>query len=502
MGKFKIDKNLSRRIAALSVAGMLFATGLGGCKKQSNDDIYTASSIESIETTEDLKNKENIKSVVSIVEETNKNLDIILTDVSDEIKYNSSIILLLDLIAKEDENGKINANIMSELKNKVDADNMINEFNAFLDTLGNRAIIENKLEKVSLVLPSELAIDKDILSKIESLLEKLIKYSNEDNKDAVANEYNKFYKLFVEEKELEINGIKFEIRDLTVSSRAVATNYAEIANYYSRNYISKENYKKMDERTNDQNNKAYIKETLSILSNEMEEKSEVDAIKIFNQKYEDINNLIEDKINLSNDTVKNLVNYINLKYIDSDKISTKDKNEILGMYEDDKISDVLLAIDAINKYNIYNQNSIIPLSSLLIENYSVTEVGKVDKIALDFVQYNTIMLNNTANENESYDNLSKNPYFNNIYKYFTKQNFTHIYSNKEYDINWQEISDGTNFVNYQTILKILNKYQKTENFDSYLKKSQSNLGESIQYIQNTIMEECKKVDTKEYIKTK
>ena len=35
------------------------------------------------------------------------------------------------------------------------------------------------------------------------------------NKDGVVTEFNKIYTLFVEEKEIEINGTKFEIRDLT-----------------------------------------------------------------------------------------------------------------------------------------------------------------------------------------------------------------------------------------------------------------------------------------------
>ena len=38
--------------------------------------------------------------------------------------------------------------------------------------------------------------------------------------------------------------------------------------------------------------------------------------------------------------------------------------------------------------------------------------------------------------------------------------------------------------------------------DNYLEKAQANLGESIQYIQNTIMGECQKVDITEYVKTK
>ena len=38
--------------------------------------------------------------------------------------------------------------------------------------------------------------------------------------------------------------------------------------------------------------------------------------------------------------------------------------------------------------------------------------------------------------------------------------------------------------------------------NTYLDKSQSNLTESIQYLQNTITGECEKVDITEYVKTK
>ena len=89
---------------------------------------------------------------------------------------------------------------------------------------------------------------------------------------------------------------------------------------------------------------------------------------------------------------------------------------------------------------------------------------------------------------------------------FTKQNLTHTVneSGKKVDneIIWQHISNGANFVNYQIILNSLNKMPNIQNKDNYLEKAQANLGESIQYIQNTIMGECQKVDITEYVKTK
>ena len=487
MYNIKINKQMLTRIGALVASGIILVPGLAGCKKKESKPEINSS-------------------IVTLVEDTNSKIYIILPEASDEIVDNASLMLLLDIIAKKDENGKISADVISEFKSKLDVDDMMSEFNSFLDMLGSNIKTSDKVAKVSTVLPEELKNDKIILTNIETILENIIKYSKEGNKNGVVTEFNKIYTLFVEEKEIDINGTTFEIIDLTFPSRAVATKYAETAAYYSRNYISKDKYNKIDERTNDQNNKAYIKSKLEILANQMEEKSEVDVINLFNKKYDEVSNLLNGKVNLSNDTIKNIVNYVNLKYIDSDKVSTKDMNILLGEFDDDKVNDALICIEAINTYNFNNQKSIIPFSSFLVDNYLATETGKTDKLALDFVQFNTIMLNNTVTTEVDFATLNGNPYFKNVFNYFTKQNLTHTVdeSGKKVDneIIWQHISNGANFVNYQIILNSLNKMPNVQNKDNYLEKAQANLGESIQYIQNTIMGECQKVDITEYVKTK
>ena len=488
MRKFKIDKNLSTRLAALSAAGIILVTGLTGCKSKQE------------------KPENANTAIITMVDDTTNKIDAILPEASDEIVDNASIMLLLDVIAKEDANGKISADVISKFKAKLDVDDMISDFVSFLDMIGFNAKETGVVEKVSTVLPEELSNDKIILFNIETILENIIKYSKEGNKDGVVAEFDKIYTLFVEEKEIEMNGTTFEIRDLTFTSRAVATTYAETAGYYAANYILEDKLAKLDNRTNDQNNKAYIKEKLEILSNQMEEKSEVDVISLFENKYIEVTNLLNGKVNLSESTVKNIVNYMNLKYIAGDKVATKDMNTLVGEYDDEKVTDVITAIEAINTYNFNNQNAIIPFSSFLVDEHLKTDTGKTDKIALDFVQYNTIMLNNT-DDVETYKELSNNPYFKNVFKYFTKQDFTHITKNENgeqvnNDIVWQHVSDGVNFVNYQVILNSLNKLPQVENVDNYKSVTEENFGQSIQYIQNTIMNECKKVDTKEYVLTK
>ena len=484
MKKLKLDKKVSTRLALFSMIGMISVSGLTGCKQKGNN--------------ESENNQATISTMQLVVDETNEKMDVLLPEVSEEIKDNATIMLLLDLFAKQDENGKISAESISEFKSKLDVDDMMSEFNSFLDIISSNAVMEGNLEKISTILPEELENDQIILSKIEAIVENIMKYSNDNNKDKVVSEYNKIYKLFAQEDEIEIDGVEFEVRDLTYTSRAVATTYAEVANYYARNYVSEEKYNKLDERTNDQNNKAYIKSTLEILNNQIDYKTETDVITLFNNKYKEVSELLAGKVNLSQDTIKNLVNYLNLKYLDSDKVATKDRNELVGEYDDEKINDVLIAIDAINTYNLNNQDSIIVYSSFLVDKYLTTETGKTDEVALNFVQYNTIQLDNTTTNNTTYKELTYNPYFENTYKYFTKQDFVH----DEQDIEWQEISDGANFVNYQTILRSLNKVKGATNVDTYIDKTQTNLGESIQYIQNTITGECKKVDITEYVLTK
>lgn len=488
MSNLKIYKNtLGKRITAIALSATIFAaaTGLSGCKNQ-----------------EESSNSP----IVTTVEETNKKLDVILPEANDSMVNNASIMLLLDIIAKKDENGKISADQISNLKSKIDVNDMMNEFTSFLDMLGFKIKQTGVVEKVSTVLPEELNNDKIILANIETILENIIKYSKEGNKNNVVKEFNKIYTLFVEEKEVEVNGVKFEIRNLTFPSRAVATTYAETAAYYSKNYITKEQYEKIDKRTNDQNNKAYIKEKLEILDNQMEEQSQVDVIKLFNNKYEEVFKMLNNKVNISQESVKNLINFMNIKYLDGDKVSLKDKNQILGEYTDEKINGALEAISVIQEYNFRNQNNFIRLSNFLVDEHLKTDFGKVDKISLDFVQFNTIMMNNEEYI-KTYDQIKEIVYFNNVYKYFTKQNFVHVQKDVSgnllnQNVVFQEISESINFVNYQIILNSLNKLPKIDNKDTYIKFTQDNLGESIQYIQNTMTGECKKVDIKKYIKTK
>jgi len=50
--------------------------------------------------------------------------------------------------------------------------------------------------------------------------------------------------------------------------------------------------------------------------------------------------------------------------------------------------------------------------------------------------------------------------------------------------------------------RILAKKYHPDTYQGNKSVAEENFGESIQYIQNTIMDECKKVDMKEYILTK
>ena len=105
----------------------------------------------------------------------------------------------------------------------------------------------------------------------------------------------------------------------------------------------------------------------------------------------------------------------------------------------------------------------------------------------------------TVNSDASYGNIDGNGYFKNLYKVFTKQNFTHEYYDKNKKIvskqvSWQNISDGVNFVDNEMINYTLSKLPNIKELDSYKKLSNENLVQSIQYIQNVMTGECRKVD--------
>lgn len=484
MIKIKFNKEMKKRIIALSMAGMtLITAGLSGCSKK------------------DSNNNSSITIVVSdnIVDSTTQNINNILPIVNDDMVKNSSIILLLDVLAKKDENGKISADEISKLKAKLDVDNMMDDFNSFLNIL-EQYMIENKtLVSISYALPQELENDKNILSSIEKITSNVINASKKGDKEQVVNNFNIIYNLFVKEGNQIFKDLEFNIRDLGYSNRAVAEAYARTAAYYSRGFVEEKKLEAIDNRTNSQNNKAYIKTTLEILNNNLAEKSETDIEKLFAEKNSYVSSIVNGKVNLKEDDINNLVDYINLRYLDSDRVSKKDKDVQVLEYEDKKISNAILAVDAITAYNMSNDN-IIPFSSFVVDNYANMKYGEIDKIVLDFVQFNSIMLNKTVKEDSTFDEISANPYFKNLYKYFTKQDFVHKYKNEngeiiEKNITWQNISDSVNFINNEIIIYTFKKLPQSKNIDNYIEISQDNLLQSIQAIQNSVMGECKKVDS-------
>ena len=472
------------KITAFVLAGTLSATSMIGC---SNNNVE--------ESTE----AQTVPAIVTVVDETNNKVDNLVPEINDEMARDTSIILLLDKIAAKDDNGKISADLISQLKSKVDSDNMISNFNSFLDIIQQKMISEEKVVNVSETISEDLEVNKKILSYLETILSNIIVYAKEENNDLALDEFNKLYSLFVEGNTMSIDGKEYKVSNLGHSSRAVANTYAEVATYYTRNYLSQEQIEIMDKVLNDQNNKANIKTNLDILSNQIDEKSEINVEEVFNAKYEEVSNLLNGKVNVSKDTVKSLVNYINIKYLNSDKVSTKDKNAILGEYSDLQVNDAIIAIDAISEYNLNNQDSIIPFSALLIDEYLKTDFGKTDKVALNFVQYNTIQTYNTKDFALTSNEPRNNPYFENLFKYFTKDNFKHV----EDEVIWQEISDGVNFINDEVILYTLYKLpRETKNLDNYIEKSQINLIETIKSNQKTINSECEITDVKQFIKEK
>ena len=117
------------------------------------------------------------------------------------------------------------------------------------------------------------------------------------------------------------------------------------------------------------------------------------------------------------------------------------------------------------------------------------------------------MLRSKVNSDATFTEVFNNPYFQNIHKYIMKQNVVYKYKDEngnvvDTTIVYQEVSDSVNLYCNEIINYTLNKLPKIEKLNSHLEMVQSNVEESIQDIQNKIIDECQKVDFEDYVKVK
>ena len=478
MKNFKLDKESGKKFIAVvtSIAMMASVVAFGGCSKKSSNDSAKTAQVQLEKSNESLKRK----------------IRELFPTLGKDVVENSALIILLSEIAKEDENGKINSEFISLFKSKVDVDNMISDYNSFINVLEQTMIDSNKVVNVNNLVIEE---DSKIISKLELITSKIINGTKEEK----LNNIKLINTLFVEEKEITVDGLKFEIRDLSLPSRTIASAYARTSAYYARDVITEDMYKAIDDRTNDQNNKSEIKITLEVLSNQVNEVSKVDVIKLFDEKSKEIKSTFDGKIIVTEENRKELINYINIEYLNSDDVANKDKNAILGEYKDNKMLNILDVIDVITTYNQNNPNNIILLSNLLVDEYSKTAKGREDSVALDYIQYNIYMFLNTTKEDSTFNEIYNNPYFKNINDYLCARNFSHTYSDKSVSVDWQDISDGVKLVCNEMVVYALNKRPAMLKIQGYEEKIYANLEDSIRYVDIAITGECKKVDM-EYFK--
>lgn len=471
-------KNINKRLIALALAGTMTFSLIGCSKKKENKSVSapTNSLVQLQDNNIALQND-----MLKLFPTLNK-----------EIIENAALILLLNKIAPKDENGKINTQIISTFKSKLDVDNMMDDFNSFLDALEQKMLNENKL-----VLTNNLVIEEDqkIITQLELITNSILTGTEED----IKKNFDLIYTLFVLEDEITYNDFKFEIRDLSYSGREVASVYARVVLNKANSLIDNEKIDLLDKRTNNQNSKAYIKTQLEILSNNMNEVSKIDVVGALNKKYEEVKSILNGKITIDEDTLKDLVNYLNIEYLNSDNVSNKDKKNILGEYSEEQINNVLLAIDAITEHN-QTKDSIIPLSKFLLEEYTKTETGKVDKVVLDSIVFNSSMFVKYTDENTKAAHLFKNSNFEKLYLYIRKADFTHQYPNTDVvNIDYKNISDGVKFVGNEINRYTINKRPNIKEY-GIEKQVNINLEETIQYLQNTISGECEKVEVIQFVK--
>ena len=436
--------------------------------------------------------------MVNSTKEKIYSLNIAIDD--DTVVLDSSLMLLLSLLAKEDENGKISAETINHFKSIVNVNTMINNYDTLLNKIEN-GMINNRFVYLSDVLPIELVDSKGILRNIENIAKHA--YDNPDNKEIILEAFDKMYTLFVEEKELD----GFKVRDLPYSLRAAASSYAREVTLLARNYASNEKLNAMDKRTNDQNNRSYMVNILSIVSNQIVDKSEIDVVNTFEDYYEAFHTVISPIVNTNEETEKDLVNYINITYLTSDKVSTKDRNTLVGEYDENKVTSVFELIDAITKYNYSSQNNYFGFEALLVEK------NEYDVLALKFIESNSRRLLNTINQDTTYEDLRINPYYDNLCKFITKleNGFEHTYKDENGNevtktILYQNVSDSVVFVCDEIIRYTLSLVKDKQNLkdneilETYYNQATTNSVYMIQYLQNTIYGECEKVDEKVYFK--
>ena len=121
----KLDKKGSKKnnkavgLASILLSLVMVGSGLSltGCANKEKKDTKDNSSSLSYQTENDM--------ISTLKNELKK----IAPEFSDEKLTDTALILTLNLIAKENENGKVRSDIMDYFKNKVDSDSMMDNFN-------------------------------------------------------------------------------------------------------------------------------------------------------------------------------------------------------------------------------------------------------------------------------------------------------------------------------------------------------------------------------------
>ena len=487
-GQNKLTKPL-----ALLVSVALGVTALGGC---------TAKKEEKTTSTPELTKNTVIE---SIVDNTANKIEELTPELTPEMEKNAAIILYLDTIAAKDENGKINVELIKSLKSRIDSTNMTEDFNSFLDEIQQKMITEGKIyeasklfnlalneEEKALFTDSELAEIKEDEAILEAI-EFTVKLAVDELENGKTDSFYVIFKAITEDEPIIVNKNKFYISKLSPAGRALANMYAETVLYYGRNIIPEAEQKLMDSAMDDQNNKAKIASVLDILGNDMPvEESEINVEEVLNSKYTSVINLLKGKVNADEETIKDLVNYINIEYLTSSSVSYKDRNAVYGELTEEEMNAVIDLISAINKYNIKNPDNAVVFKTFLIDEFAKTDKGVADSNVMDYIQFNAYGLETNKDLVTDATSFRKIPYGANIFKYITKDNATFEVGENTIDIIWQNTTDGSGLVCYVIVYDTLKGMKDFGLNDNYIEKTTMDLNETIKSIQKSINDECEK----------
>lgn len=452
MKKFKLYKDLSIRLSALSLAGIITVMGFGGCKEKKQEDTN-----EVILTNDQLINNE----IDKLTDLLNSKLDDKFYLNSDDQK--SSIVLLnLDYIvsnATYDENGQLCETALDHIYPRgINTKKELNDLNTFLSKYREYTrLLTSKEEFINLSDYALLENDKLIIQELENMIKELIILKNKGSKEEINKLFDKISSFFVNEGTLNINGKEYKKSDLSNGFRKGSEVFGTIASSMTHEYVEEEKRAKLDDKLNTSDSIYQLEVLLEVFANSKQNvintminnqdtyilsDSDYDMINSFNSKYDEVLNSIKGKINLTNDEISSLVQIANIDYLASDKVTSGAMKTIITNDFEVIINNARSAQEKIEVYNKNHQNDLYTYENLFVDDVENT----VNITAIKGNIYSAINLLNDVDSNSTYSDIYNNSYFQFLELYNGYSSEVTINSKDGSKITKNDTGYGTRFI--------------------------------------------------------